>query len=165
MRCSRKRFGKYVARSANMQPEAFSRPLHVIKTGVSMKQQFLEHAVFWKTPRVPNSPNWYTKLRARHRVWWYPYKHMPRCMYSALCYKQRGDDATLLSLAWRYLSRYKQQLTNLCESPREISRVRGLISCDSFRYGALPLRHMQAVLYRSMDQHSIQKSKRPASRV
>jgi hypothetical protein len=29
-----------------MQPEAFSRTLHVIKTGVSMKQQFLENAVF-----------------------------------------------------------------------------------------------------------------------
>ena len=36
----------YLARSANLEPEAFSRTRHVLKTAVSMKHQFLEHAVF-----------------------------------------------------------------------------------------------------------------------
>ena len=34
--------------SANLEPEAFSGTLHVLKVVVSMKQQFLEHEVFWE---------------------------------------------------------------------------------------------------------------------
>ena len=32
--------------NTNLEPEAFSRTPHVLKTAVSMKQQVLEHAVF-----------------------------------------------------------------------------------------------------------------------
>ena len=39
----------------HLEFEAFSRTHHVLKIAASMEQQFLEHAVFHKTLRVPKS--------------------------------------------------------------------------------------------------------------
>ena len=41
--------------NTNLETEKFSRTPHVLKMAVSQKQQFLEHAVFQKTLRVPKS--------------------------------------------------------------------------------------------------------------